>query len=243
MSRPFLTAEWRQLMMLNYAIDPSLLRTLVPDGTELDRWNARTYVSIVGFLFAKTRVLGLSIPFHRTFEEVNLRFYVRRVHGNEVRRGVTFIKELVPRSAIALVARLAYNEPYVAVPMRHAFGAPRDTGAPSSVEYRWKLPSGWCAMRVEPRGAGQAVAKGSEEEFITEHYWGYTRQRDGSTVEYRVEHPSWRVWLVNAPVITGDLTFLYGSELARVLAEPPTSAFLADGSTVTVLAPTKLTRG
>lgn len=242
MSRAFLTAEWRQLAMLNYAINPALLRPLVPEGTELDQWNGRTYVSIVGFLFANTRVLGLSIPFHQTFEEVNLRFYVRRRHGEEVRRAVTFIKELVPRAAIALVARLAYNEPYIALPMRHAFGPRGEIGAPSSVEYAWRLPSGWCAMRVEPHSAGHPVAEGSEEEFITEHYWGYTQQRDGSTVEYRVEHPSWRVWPVNAPVITGDLTSVYGSEFARVLTEPPTSAFLADGSAVKVFAPTKLVR-
>jgi uncharacterized protein YqjF (DUF2071 family) len=240
--RPFLIAEWRKLVMLNYAVDPALVRPFVPNGTELDQWQGRTYVSIVGFLFAHTRVLGLSIPFHRTFEEVNLRCYVRRVHGSEVRRGVTFIRELVPRSAIALVARLAYNEPYISLPMRHTYGALRDTDTPSVIEYGWKAASGWCAMRVEPSGSSRHVAPGSDEEFITEHHWGYTRQRGGSTIEYRVTHPSWRVWSVNAPTLTGDLTSVYGSEFARVLAAPPTSAFLADGSAVSVFTPTRLVR-
>jgi uncharacterized protein YqjF (DUF2071 family) len=226
--------------MLNYAVDPSLLRPLVPEGTELDSWKGHTYVSLVGFLFANTRVLGLPIPLHRTFEEVNLRFYVRRSVRGEVRRAVTFIRELVPRSAIALVARLAYNEPYTALPMRHVYGESMDGKVPSSVEYGWRLSTGWSHLRVEPNGTGRHVVPGSEEEFITEHYWGYTRQRDGSTVEYRVAHPSWRVWSVESPQVTGGLDVLYGAELARVLAGPPVSAFLADGSAITVYAPTRL---
>ena len=242
MPRAFLTAEWRNLAMLNYAIDPTLLEPLVPAGTHLDQWNDRTYVSLVGFLFVRTKVLGLAVPFHRTFEEINLRFYVRREINGEVRRAVTFIKELVPRPAIALVARLMYNEPYAAVPMRHTYGAPAEDGAPTSVEYGWHSGEGWNAIHVAPYGIGRHAANGSEERFITEHYWGYTRQRDGSTVEYRVAHDPWRVWSVAKPWIQGDCSPTYGAELARILEAPPTSAFLADGSAVTVYAPTRLTQ-
>jgi hypothetical protein len=167
MTRAFLTAEWHNLAMLNYVVDPALLLPLVPKGTELDAWNGRTYVSLVGFMFANTRVLGVPIPFHRTFEEVNLRFYVRRTVDGETRRGVTFIRELVPCRAIALVARLAYNEPYTALPMRHALVGP--TGAPSATEgplgsaqYEWKLGNQWCSMRVETTGAPRAVEPGSK---------------------------------------------------------------------------------
>lgn len=238
--RPFLTAEWRNLAMLNYAVDPALLRPHLPAGTGLDSWQGQTFVSLVGFLFADTRLLGLPIPWHRTFEEVNLRFYVRRELPGEVRRGVTFIRELVPRAAIATVARLAYNEPYTALPMRHHFGPLGLGGAPSVVEYDWRLATGWAGLRVQPTGEGlKAIAK-SQEEFITEHYWGYTRQRDGSTVEYRVTHPAWRVWSVTAPQVTGELVALYGPEVARILRGAPVSAFLADGSAVTVHAPIRL---
>jgi uncharacterized protein YqjF (DUF2071 family) len=226
--------------MFNYEVDPALLRPFVPEGTELDSWKGHTFVSLVGFLFANTRLLGLPVPLHRTFEEVNLRFYVRRAVDGEVRRAVTFIRELVPRYAIALVARLAYNEPYVAVPMHHVYGEALSTGVPSYVEYGWRLPSGRSSMRVRPSGSGDDAVPGSEEEFITEHYWGYTRQRDGSTVEYRVAHPPWRVWSVDAPEVTGDLAALYGPTFARILAAPPASAFLADGSAVTVYAPMRL---
>jgi uncharacterized protein YqjF (DUF2071 family) len=238
--RAFLTAEWRNLVLLNFAVEPSLLSSFVPAGTELDAWEGKTFVSLVGFLFANTRVLGLSLPWHRTFEEVNLRFYVRRSVDGETRRAVVFIREIVPRIAIASVARVAYNEPYRALPMRHEYGAVRPDGVPASVEYGWRLPSGWSSLRVEPAGKGRAAVAGSQEEFITEHYWGYTRQRDGSTMEYQVAHPSWRVWAVESPQIEGELASLYGSDMARVLGGRPASAFLADGSPVTVYSPSRL---
>ena len=236
----FLTAEWRNIVMLNYEVDPALLLARVPRGTELDAWSGKTFVSLVGFLFARTRVLGVPVPLHRTFEEVNLRFYVRRTVGDDVRRAVTFIKELVPRVAIATVARLAYNEPYAALPMRHLHGDVGDRGLPASVEYGWKASDDWSHMRATPVGAGALASPGSEEEFITEHYWGYTRQRDGSTVEYRVEHPRWRVWSVEEVHVGGDVDAVYGRELSQILRSPPSSAFLADGSAVTVGRPVRL---
>src|SRR5215211_7938207 len=156
MARRFLTAEWRHLAMLNYHVDPALLQPYVPRGTRLDRWGGHVFVSVVGFRFQDTRVLGIPIPLHRHFEEVNLRFYVSREESGEPRRAVTFIKELVPRRAIAAIARLAYNEPYEALPMRHRLG-PIDpaTGAPSVVEYAWRGSKGWCRVILEPEGPGR----------------------------------------------------------------------------------------
>jgi len=226
--------------MLNYAVEPSVLGPYVPAGTELDAWNGTAFVSLVGFLFADTRLLQVPVPCHRNFEEVNLRFYVRRNAGGEVRRAVTFIREIVPRAAIALVARRVYNEPYLALPMHHSFGDIGRTGAPSTVEYGWRHSGHWTRMSVRPAGTGVPASRGSQEEFITEHYWGYTRQRDGSTVEYRVTHVPWRIWRADDPQITGDVTPLYGREFARILSERPTSAFLAGGSPVTVHKPTRL---
>ena len=245
MSRPpagvFLTGEWRYLAMLNYRVDAALLEPLVPRGTTLDRWQDTTYVSLVGFLFRDTRVLGVPIPLHRDFEEVNLRFYVRREVGGEVRRGVTFIKEIVPRRAIAIVARLSYNEPYIALPMRHVIGdQSNDDAAPATVRYEWRARTGWSALAVEAHGIAAPLDAGSEAEFITEHYWGYTRQRDGGTVEYHVTHPRWRTWAVSAAAVQGDLAELYGAELGAVLQRPPDSAFLAEGSAIAVHAPQRL---
>ena len=150
LTAPFLTAQWRHLVMLNYEVDPALLTSRVPRGTELDVWNGRTFVSLVGFRFLDTRVLGWRIPFHTNFDEVNLRFYVRHRSGDEWRRGVVFVKEIVPRTAIALVARWAYNEQYVALPMRSEIELPSDSNAArGSMSYSWKWAGRWSELRAQ----------------------------------------------------------------------------------------------
>jgi uncharacterized protein YqjF (DUF2071 family) len=226
----FLTAEWRHLLMLNFRVRPELLQSRVPHGTELDLWKGEALVSIVGFMFLRTRLKGLPIPFHQNFEEINLRFYVRRKHPDGDRRGVVFIKEIVPRSAIAFVARTIYNENYAALPMQHVI-AEKDGAA--KVSYGWREAGRWNQIEGETCGAWALPAAGSEEEFITEHYWGYACQRDGGCMEYRVDHPQWRVAKVR-PVIDADFATTYGQEFAEPLRAPPTSAFLADGSGVSV---------
>jgi hypothetical protein len=223
MKRPFLTAEWRDLLMVNFAVDPELLAPHVPAGTVLDAHDGITYASVVAFRFIEARVLGMRVLGHHTFEELNLRFYVRRGE----RRGVVFLKEVVPRPAIAWVARAVYNEPYVALPMRH-----RATGAPPAVEYGWRVGGRWHTVAARATGHGQIPAAGCCEEFITEHYWGYARQRDGGTVEYQVEHPRWNVWSAE-PGALPELEPLYGGRLAAALMRP-ISVFIADGSAVSV---------
>lgn len=232
-TRRFLTADWRYLAMLNYEVDPVLLYPYVPRGTELDEWNGRTYVSIVGFLFLNTRLFGVArLPWHTNFEEVNLRFYVRRRGPEGWRRGVVFIKELVPRWAIATVARVVYNENYQALPMRHAVVTHPDGRL--SVAYGWYYQNRWQGIHLQTEGDPQPLIPGSEEEFIAEHYWGYAAQRDGSTVEYRVEHPPWRVWQVADWMVDYEVAALYGRHFADSLKNEPRSAFVADGSAVTV---------
>jgi uncharacterized protein len=228
----FLTTDWRRLAMLNYEVDPDILSPFVPAGTELDFWNGKTFVSVVGFLFQNTRVRGIPIPFHRNFEEVNLRFYVRRKAGNEWRRAVVFIKELVPRLAIAWTARTFYNEPYVALPMSHRVEKTGDEI--KSVTYAWKFNGCENSLSLTTRGNAQPLREGSEPEFIAEHYWGYTAQRDGSTLEYQVEHPRWRIWEAREATLDCDVASLYGIQFSKFLTRPPASAFLADGSAVTV---------
>ena len=227
---PFLTARWENLVLLNYRCPPALLEPLVPAGTELDSWEGQTLVSLVGFLFSDTRVLGVPVPFHRTFEEVNLRFYVRRP-GAEPRRAVVFIRELVPRRAIAAVARTVYNEPYLAVPMRHQWSLTADGG---EVGYGWTYSGAAFELGSRVSGRAMPVTGGSEEEFITEHYWGYTRQRDGGTLEYHVEHPPWGVWSATGSWFRGPAAALYGPDLGAVLSATPRSAFVAVGSPVAV---------
>ena len=230
-ARPFLTARWIHLALANYAVDPACVAALVPRGTELDTWNGTCFVSVVGFQFLETRVLGLPIPFHTDFDEVNLRFYVRRVVDGEVRRGVVFVKEIVPRSAIAWAANTFYGEKYVALPMAHDDAL---ATAARTLEYRWRFRGEWQHLRVALAGDAYLPDEVSEEAFITEHYWGYTAQRDGSTLEYRVEHPRWNVWRAAQTELVCDVAAFYGAAFAPFLARPPSSCFVADGSAVTV---------
>jgi uncharacterized protein YqjF (DUF2071 family) len=232
--RAYLRAGWYHLAMLNYPADTTLLQPYVPAGTELDAWQGRPYLSMVGFLMLDTRVRGIPIPCHRNFEEVNLRTYVRRKTADGWRRGVVFIKEIVPRWMIAYVARRVYNENYVAMPMRHKVVLPTAAQAAGAVQFEWSNGGRWHALSAEIAGEPAALAPGSEEEFITEHYWGYCRQRDGSTLEYHVEHPPWRVWQATNPRLDCDVAAIYGKQFAACLHGTPTSAFVAAGSAVAV---------
>ena len=236
--RTFLTAEWRDLAMLNYAVDPDLLRSYVPPGTVLDSFGGKTYLSLVGFRFLRTKLFNrVSVPFHADFEEVNLRFYVRRTERHEERRGVVFIAEIVPKRAVAQLARLAYGENYIRLPMGHSIV--NDAGM-KAVEYRWSLSHRWCKLHAQSAAAPATAKDGSLEQFITEHYWGYSKQLAGGTVEYQVAHVPWNVWPGSTAGFEGDAADIYGPQFAEILQRRPDSAFIADGSPVTVFTGQKI---
>lgn len=228
----FLTAEWRRLVMANYEIDPAVLRPFLPAGTELDTWQDRHYVSLVGFMFLDTRLKGIPIPFHKNFEEINLRFYVR-YKDPELgwKRGTVFIKEIVPKAAITLVANTFYGEHYVTMPTRHRW---EDASDELLVEYGWKLGQNWQHLRVLADKEPTPLQEGSEAEFITEHYWGYVQLKEDRSTEYQVEHPSWRIHAVREYDINCDARRLYGPGFGEALADPPHSVFMAEGSKVVV---------
>jgi uncharacterized protein YqjF (DUF2071 family) len=226
----FLTANWRYLAMLNFAVDPAIVAPLVPPSTEIDYENGETFLSVVGFLFLDTRLLGVPVPLHRDFEEVNLRFYVRKKSADTWRRGVVFVRELVPKRAIAMVARTFYGEPYLAVPMKHEI---EHVDPDVSVAYSWRRGSRWESLKMSATGEPQNIPAGSHAEFITEHYWGYTAVRDGCS-EYRVEHPRWKIWKAEKFEFHADIAGLYGKQFVEALSATPRSAFIADGSAITV---------
>lgn len=223
----FLTAEWRDLLMANYAVDPALLRPLVPAGCELDLFEGKCFVSLVGFMFLNTRVLGVPVPFHVNFEEVNLRFYVRRETAGEIRRGVVFVKEIVPRRAIAFVARTLYGEPYEAWEMGH-------TRNEREVGYSWSQGNCRNSMAVEVSDNIGVPDAGSHGEFIIEHYWGYTRRGEKRTDEYKVEHPKWELFSTRNEKIVVDFGETYGERFAFLSDADPHSILLAKGSEISV---------
>jgi uncharacterized protein len=228
--KTFLTCEWRKLAMANYVIDPALLTKYLPAGTELDLRNDKCFVSLVGFMFLNTKVQGFKIPFHINFEEVNLRFYVKTKEDDETKRGVVFIREIVPRPALSYIANLLYAEKYVTLPMTHNW-----IQYPGSleIEYKWKSKT-WNSFLVKSQKTPVAISGESEEEFILEHYWGYTKVNETKTFEYRVDHPTWQVYPVTDYSIDVNFGELYGREFEFLKKQKPESVFLAEGSDVSV---------
>ncbi len=213
--------------MANYQIEPSLLAEFVPEGTELDFHDGKCYASLVAFMFLDTRILGLPIPFHINFEEVNLRFYVRRETPDEVKRGVVFVKEIVPRRAIALVAKTFYGEPYEMWKMAH-------TKEKDELAYFWSKANSRNNIKIEIGKNLGVPAENSHGEFIIEHYWGYTKRGANRTDEYKVEHPRWELFDVKDYEIKCDFGKLYGKRFSGLSNEKPDSIFMAKGSPVSV---------
>ena len=236
MAGTFLKAAWRKLAMANYAIDKNILAPFIPAKTELDLWNNTCYVSLVGFMFLNTSIKGIKIPFHINFEEVNLRFYVRYKDGVEWKRGVVFIKEIVPKPALTFVANTVYGEHYETLQMDHAWIQDADS---LQVKYQWKKGR-WHSFQVVTGLTQHEINPGSEEEFITEHYWGYTKLNEHTTSEYQVEHPRWKVYPTRSHVIDVDFGILYGKEFEFLNRQTPVSVFLAEGSEISVMAGKKL---
>ena len=228
----FLSAAWRRLVLLNYAVDPETLQPYLPAHTELDFWNGTCYASLVGFMFENTRVRGLKIPFHINFEEINLRFYVRR-NDPELgwKRGVVFIREIVPKPAIVWVANTLYRERYVARKMWHRWLEPPGS---LEVEYAWKEGNSWEAFGVQAENKPVDIKPDSEAEFITEHYWGYARWDENQTMEYQVEHPRWQVYPVHSWHCRVDFGTVYGPAFSGLTKAEPLSIFLAEGSEIVV---------
>lgn len=232
----FLTAEWRKLLMAQYTVEPAILIPHLPRGLELDLFHInneeRCYVSLVAFLFDRVRLKGLPIPLHTSFEEINLRFYIRCPQPDGAfRRGVVFIREFVPRRAIAFVAQRFYEEPYFAVPTGHSY---KLMASSLSVEYWWKFGSRSHTFSAIASPTPIDITSGSEEEFITEHYWGYTRRSNNRTSEYEVQHPRWQMYRLSDHKIDVDLERLYGSTFDFLNDQPASSVLLAEGSPVSV---------
>jgi len=230
-SKVFLTAEWRKLALAQYAVDKEIFKKYLPPNTVLDDWKGKYYVSLVGFMFVNVKLLGVNIPFHTNFEEVNLRFYVKYKEGDVWKRGVVFIKEIVPLPAITFVANTIYKENYQTLPMKHMWSA---TAGELKVDYLWKVEK-WHNFAITASSKAVDIPIGSEEEFITEHYWGYTATGPNSTSEYGVEHPRWEVYPVKSYTINVDFNLNYGADFAFLNNAEPDSVMLAEGSEIRVL--------
>ena len=225
----FLKANWENIVMVNYEIDPEILLPYLPKGVILDLFEGKALVSVVGFLFNNTKVFGVRWPFHTNFEEVNLRYYLKNFDGQQWKRGVGFISEIVPKPIIAVIANNLYNEHYSTAKMNHKIVTHEDT---LSVTYNWKTKkTGWNNLSVEAGSNAQPIKKGSEEEFIFENYYGYNGLNKSTTIKYGVEHPRWQVYPVKIFQLQCDVSKLYGPEFVPFIENvKPHSVFLAKGS-------------
>jgi uncharacterized protein YqjF (DUF2071 family) len=226
--RPFLTAEWLNVAAITFAATEEQLRPYLPRGATIDTLEGSPRVSLVAFEFRHTRVRGLAIPRHIAFPEINLRFYVR----HEGERAVVFIRELVPRRAIAWVARLLYNEPYQHVPMRCGADPADDGGV--RVWHRFGRGDS-----LSVKGAADAVVPevGSAGHWLTDHTLGVGRRRNGNTVLYNVAHPTWALRAVSDLSLEVDFGALYGPQWAWLRDATPSHLSLAVGSPITVSRP------
>jgi uncharacterized protein len=228
----FLKAEWRKLVMFNFAVDPGKLQSFVPPHTELDTWNDTCYVSLVGFMFLNTKVKGIKFPFHVNFEEVNLRFYVKYIDPQlGPKRGVVFIKEIVPKSMITLIANTLYRENYITLPMKHSWEV---NSHELSITYGLKKDKDWFSFGVRANNTPQELLNHSETEFITEHFWGYAKWDSQRTNEYEVGHPRWLTYPVLSTELNFDFEKIYGNHFSFLNQLQPVSVYLAEGSEIFV---------
>ena len=227
----FLKAEWRKLAFANYVIDKELLAEYVPFGTEIDLFKDQCFVSIVGLKFSNTRLLGVKIPFHTEFEELNLRFYVKRFEDGKWKRAAVFIKEIVAKPALTFVAKTIYNENYETMPMNHSF---LENDKHRTVEYQWGKTGKMNSFKIQASLADFEIERKSEAEFITEHYWGYAKVNAQKSNEYQVKHPRWRIYQVENYELSIDFEALYGSKFAFLSSQKPSSVMLVEGSETSV---------
>jgi hypothetical protein len=229
--KTFLTAQWQNLIMANYEVDPSVLLPYLPKGVELDYFHGKAYVSLVGFLFKDSSIFNVPIPSMGTFEEVNLRFYVTRKIGNELRRGVVFINETVPNKIVAWVANKLYKEHYIAIPTTHNWKFENDK---KEIAYQWKVQSKWNSIKVVASSTKHKMESGSIEEFIFEHYYGYTKVDSDKSIEYKINHPSWEINTISDYQIACDFSAFYGEDFVALNSTTPHSVMLAEGSHISV---------
>ncbi|QBJ88712.1 DUF2071 domain-containing protein [Chryseobacterium gleum] len=225
----FLKAEWRKLAIINYEINPEILLPYLPKGTELDFYKGKCYVSLVGFMFLNTKLLELPVPFHRNFEEVNLRFYVKKKEKGTWKRGVVFIKEIVPRPALSFVANTIYKENYHTMPMKNLIHQKEDE---LLIRYSWK-DKNWHSIQIIAENAPRPMEENSEFEFITEHYFGFTK-KGNTTSEYEVCHPKWDCYTIKDHQLDIDFQKNYGNNFECLNHQSPISVMLAEGSEVQV---------
>jgi uncharacterized protein len=227
----FLKANWEHIIMANYALPPEVLLPYLPKGVTLDLFYGKAFVSLVGFMFKDTKIFNIPIPYLGTFEEVNLRFYVKYIENNTIRRGVVFINETIPYRIVAFIANALYKEHYTTIPTKHKI---IENKGIKNINYYWLKNKKWNSIELTSNSETQEMQAGSFEQFIFEHYYGYTKVSESVTEEYKLRHPSWKTYYVIDYKIDCDFAAMYGDDFKMLNSTKPTAVFMAQGSEVAV---------
>ena len=231
MTTHFLRAEWNNLIMANYVVPKELLLPYVPYKTELDFFQGNAYLSLIGFNFLNTKLFGFSVPMHVNFEKVNLRFYVKYNDNGFIKRGVVFIKEIVPKKGIALVGNNLYTENYVTMKMKNFH---KDNGENFEAGYEWNYKNKWNKISVVASKRSKKIVPDSCEYFFADHYWDYLKMSETKTYEYNIEHPSWETLKVISYDVDCDFKALYGNKFSFLNEAKPASVLMAKGSEIRI---------
>lgn len=231
MKTHLLRAEWNNIIMANYAVPKELLLPYVPYKTELDFFESETYVTLAGFMFLNTQMLGFDIPFHSNFEEVTLRFYVKSTRGLAAKRGVVFIKEIVPKYAITLLANTVFGQNYMTLKMKSFH---QDMGDHMETAYEWKHLDKWNKLTAKAGKRSTPIRQNRFNEFIADHYYGFRKNGETKTYQYEVEHELWETFNVIDYSVNCDFGSLFGNEFSILNKEKPKSVFMLKGSEIRI---------
>lgn len=229
--KTFLKARWENIVMINYEVDARILYPYLPYGVELDSFENKVFISLVGFKFLKSSIFGIPMPLFGSFDEVNLRFYVKRIERNELKRGVVFISEIVPNKIVALLANILYKEHYSTAKMQSSIDIENDI---KNIKYSWQLNKDAYSISASFENRGEIIENNSLEEFIYEHYYGYIKVSDKETWEYKVNHPRWQTNEVKRCLINCDFEKMYGKDFSFLNLQKPFSIYNAVGSAVNI---------
>jgi len=231
MQTHFLRAEWNNLILANYIVPKELLLPYLPFKTELDFFEGNAYVSLVGFQFLNTKVFGFSVPMHVNFEKVNFRFYVKYNDHGFIKRGVVFIKEIVPKIGISLIVNNFYTEKYATMNMKH-FNM--DNGENLEAGYEWSYKNKWNKLSAVANKRSKKILRDSCESFFTDHYWYYLKMSNARTYEYNIEHTPWETLKVASYNVECDFKAIYGEEFAFLNNTDPVTVLMTKGSEIRI---------
>jgi len=229
----FLSGHFDHIVLFNYAVAPEFLAPYLPAHTELDLHDCRYFCSLVGVRCLDLHTHGMPLWPFRNYAQVNLRFYVcRQIDAPHWRHGVVFIKQLIPHRLVAWTARRLFNERTETQRVTALVEATAE--GTEQVEYRWPFQGEHCRLKTSFRPQPPCAAPEQQRLFFVERHWGYAAQRDGSTLEYRFDHPPWQVYRpldMTSSVSVGDF---FGPPFTELFRSPPDSILACRGSAVSL---------